>query len=172
MTDIHLPTFKTKRLTLRHITDDDFAFLRELDSDPEVMKRMGERRPRTEEETLKRMQKYYAQYEMFEIGLMIVEDSVTQEKLGRAGLFPKQTDEGLVWEVGYVIKPAAQGKGYATEVATYLVEWGLENLNTDFIASVIQSDNLDSIHVASKIGMNHWKDETIDGIEYTIYRTL
>lgn len=172
MTDIHLPTLKTKRLTLRHLTDDDFSFMRELDSNPEVVKYIKHGNPRTEEETTHYMQKMYANYEVFEIGMMIVEDSITHEKLGRAGLFPKNSDEGLIWEIGFAFKPTAWGKGYATEVATYLMNWGIENLETDFIVMVIQSANLDSIHVANKVGFNHWRDEFIDDIEYSIYRTL
>jgi RimJ/RimL family protein N-acetyltransferase len=171
MTDIHLPTFKTKRLTLRHLTDDDFSFMRELDTDPQVVKYMKHGNLRTEEETTRHMQKIFANYETFEMGMMIVEDSMTSEKLGRAGLFPKNTDFGLVWEIGFAFKPAAWGKGYATEVSTYLMNWGIENLASDFIVMVIQQANLNSIHVASKIGMNHWRDEDIDGIEYSVYRT-
>ena len=172
MTDIHLPTFKTKRLTLRHLTEADFSFMRELDTDPEVVKYMKHGKPRSEEETTKHMHKIFANYETFEMGMMIVEDSVTGEKLGRAGLSPKSTDEGLIWEIGFAFKPAAWGKGFATEVSTYLMNWGLENLATDFIVMVIQQANLNSIHVASKIGMNHWKDDVIDGFDYSIYRNL
>jgi ribosomal-protein-alanine N-acetyltransferase len=172
MTDIHLPTFKTKRLTLRHLTDDDFSFMREMDTNLEVIKYINHGDPKTEEETTRTMQKIFANYETFEMGMMIVEDSLSGEKLGRAGLFPKNTEFGLVWEIGFAFMPSAWGKGYATEVSTYLMNWGIENLVTDFIVMVIQQANLNSIHVAEKIGMNHWRDEQIDGVDYFIYRTL
>lgn len=172
MTDIHLPTLQTKRLTLRHLRDDDLSFMRELDTNPDVMKYIKHGALRTEEETKQYMQKIFANYEMFEMGMMIVEDSQTGEKLGRAGLFPKNSEFGLIWEIGFAFKPSAWGKGYATEVASDLMNWGLENLNTEFIVMVMQESNLDSIHVASKVGLNHWRDELIDGIPYTIYRTL
>lgn len=160
MTDIHLPTFKTKRLTLRHLTEDDFAFMRELD-------------PHTSEaETLKTMQRIFANYEVFEMGMMIVEDSLSHELLGKAGLIPRNSDDGLVWEIVFAFKASAQGKGFATEVATYLMNWGIENLETDYLVMFIPSDNLDAVHVANKVGLNHWRDESIDNIDYSIYRTL
>lgn len=170
--DNELPIFKTKRLTLRPLVDDDFAFLRELDTDPEVMKYVNQGKLKSEAETLQNMQRNYARYEMFGIGLYIVENSLTKEKLGRAGIFAKQEENELIWEIGFSFKKSAWGKGYATEAAEFLRDWGLENLNTDYLVCFIQEDNLDSIHVASKIGMNHWKDIDIDGIPHVIYRTL
>lgn len=170
--DHELPILKTKRLTLRPLVDSDFDFLRELDTDPEVMKYVNQGKKKTPEETLENMQRNYARYEMFGIGLYIVENRVTKESLGRAGLFAKQEEGELIWEIGFSFKKSAWGNGYATEAAEFLRDWGLENLNTDFLVCVMHENNLDSIHVASKIGMNHWKDVDLDGIPHVIYRTL
>ncbi len=172
MSDFHLPTFKTKRLTLRHYTEDDFSLQRELDSDPDVMKYVGLGKVRSEDESRKIMNRIFADYEVFDIGLYIVEDSLTKEKLGRAGLIPWSIEGEFYWEVGYTFKKSAWGKGHATEAATYLMNWGLENLNTDYLICLIHPENLDSIHVASKIGMNFWKEITFDGMERSVYRTL
>lgn len=170
--DHDLPILRTKRLILRPLTDDDLPFLREMDTDPEVMKYIGDGSIRTEEYTVNNLQKVYARYEMFGMGLYLVENALTKEKLGRAGLFAKQEDNELIWEIGYGFKKSAWGKGYATEAAEALRDWGLENLNTDYLICFIREDNLDSIHVASKLGMNHWKEEEVDGHNHVIYRTL
>lgn len=170
--DNELPILRSKRLILRPLTDEDFSFQRELDSDPEVIKYVGDGQIRPEERTLRTIQRAYASYEMFGIGLYIVEDARTREKLGRAGLFAKQVENDLIWEIGYGFKQSAWGKGYATEAATALRDWGLENLDTEFLVCFIREDHLDSIHVASKIGMNFWKEEVVDGINHVIYRTL
>lgn len=172
MTDIHLPTLKTKRLTLRHFTEDDFDFMRELDTNPEVVKYLGHGNVRTEEETRKNLYKIFADYEVFEMGLYLVEDSITKEKIGRAGLIPWTIDGEFFWEVGYSFKPSAWGKGFATEAANFLISWGQENLNTDFLISLIHPDNLDSIHVASKAGMNYWKEIELEDLSLSVYRTL
>jgi RimJ/RimL family protein N-acetyltransferase len=172
MTDFHLPTFRTKRLTLRHFREDDFAFMRELDSNPEVVKYLGHGKVRTEEETTRNMNKIFADYEVFGIGLYVVEDLITGEKLGRSGLIPWNIEDELYWEVGYTFKPSAWGKGYATEAATYLASWGQESLSEDFLVSLIHPQNLDSINVACKIGMNYWKEITIKDNPVSVYRTL
>ena len=172
LADFHLPIFKTKRLTLRHFTEEDFSFLRELDRNPEVVKYLGHGKIRTEEETRKNLQKAFADYEVFELGLYLVEDSLTKEKLGRAGLIPWTINGEFFREVGYTFKPSAWGKGYATEAATFLKDWGIENLPEDYLVSLIHPENLNSIHVASKIGMNHWKDIEFNGVPISVYRTL
>lgn len=172
MSDFHLPTFKTKRLTLRHMREDDFAFMRELDSDPLVTKYLGHGNVRTEEETTKNLNKIFADYEVFEIGLYLVEDALTGEKLGRAGLIPWNIEDEHYWEVGYTFKPSAWEKGYATEAATFLAQWGQENLVEDFLVSFIHPENLNSINVVSKIGMTYWKDIEIKGVTVSVYRTL
>lgn len=170
--DHELPIFKTKRLTLRPLIDEDLEFLRELDSDPEVMKYVNQGNIKTPQETLQNLQRNYARYEMFGIGLYLVEDTLTKEKLGRAGIFAKQVENELIWELGYSFKRSAWGKGYATEAAAFLRDWGLENLNTDYLVCIMHTENLDAIHVASKIGMNHFQDLELDGTPHVLYRTL
>lgn len=154
------------------MTDDDFSFMRELDSDPQVTKFLGDGKTKTEEESRARMNRIFASYEMFDIGLYIVEDSVTKEKLGRAGFIPWTIEGEFYWEIGYSFKPSAWGKGYATEAHAYFINWGLENLNTDYLVSFIHPENLDSIHVASKNGMNFFKEIQIGEITASVYRTL
>jgi RimJ/RimL family protein N-acetyltransferase len=172
MTDFHLPTFKTNRLTLRHFREDDYLFMRELDTDPLVIKYLGHGKVRSEEETLKNLHKIFADYEVFDISLYVVEDSTTGEKLGRAGLIPWNIEGEHYWEVGYTFKPSAWGKGFATEAAMFLTAWGEENLETEYLVSLINPQNLNSIHVASKVGMNYWKDILITDITTSVYRTL
>lgn len=172
MTDIHLPQFRTQRLSLRHLTDDDFSFMRELDTDPEVVKYLGHGKIRSEEETQGMFNRIYSSYEMFEVGAFIVEDAVTHEKLGRAGFIPWTLEGEFYWEIGYTFKPSAWGKGYATEVAQFLLNWGLENLNTEYLVCFIHPENINSLHVASKIGMNHWKEMMIGETSVFVYRSL
>ncbi len=79
MSDFHLPTFETSRLKLRHFTEDDFSFMRELDTDPSVVKYLGHGQVRSEEETKNNLNKLFADYEVFDISLYIVEDKVSGE---------------------------------------------------------------------------------------------
>ena len=40
-------------------------------------------------------------------------------------------------ELGYVLRPAARRKGYATEAASAFLSWGFENLPVPFITTMI-----------------------------------
>lgn len=58
-------------------------------------------------------------------------------------------------EVGlyYAVSPRYQGRGYATEVATTLVEYGFEHLRLKRIVAMTTHDNAASRRVMEKLGM-------------------
>ena len=164
------PIFKTERLILRQLTDQDYQLLRELDTDPLVVKFLGHGRVRSEQETLSNLQKIIRDYQKYGLGLYAVEDSETGEFLGRSGLIPWFIENTLMWEIGFTFKPAAWGNGFATESAKFLLEWGFENLEVSFLISLIHPENLKSIHVAKKIGMSYWRDIIIGKENLSAYR--
>lgn len=63
---------------------------------------------------------------------------------------PAKTEE---WEIGYILKKEAWGKGFATEIAARLIRFGFEELNLPEIFATIDEDNLNSVKVAEKAGM-------------------
>lgn len=152
------PIFETERLILRPFIEQDYQLMRELDTDPLVVKYLGHGEVRSENETLSNLQKMQRDYQKYGLGLYAVEDKVSGEFLGRSGLIPWEIESSLMWEIGYTFKVSAWGKGYATESAKFLLEWGFQNLDIPFLISLINSQNIASIHVAEKIGMTYWKD--------------
>lgn len=166
-----LPVLHSRRLKLRPICDDDFLFMRQLDSDPAVMKYIGNGKPKSEAQTRESMSKTYDRYLKRGIGLYIVEEAGTNLKIGRAGLFAKEEGSALVWEIGLALHPSYWRKGYGKEVATCLRDWAFENLDTKFVVFVVQLENLASIELARNLGMKHWKDVSIDGLTHAVFRT-
>lgn len=171
LSDQNLPVLYSKRLKLRPICDDDFLFMRQLDSNPAVMKYIGDGKPKSETQTRESISKNYDRYIKRGIGLYIVEDAVTNLKVGRAGLFAKEEGSDLVWEIGLALHPSYWRKGYGKEIAICLRDWALENLDTKFVVFVVQLENLPSIELARKLGMKHWKDVNIDGLTHAVFRT-
>lgn len=165
-----IPIFKTERLILRPLADQDYQLLRELDTDPLVVKYLGHGRVRSEQETLSNLQKIIRDYQKYGLGLYAVEDAVSGEFLGRSGLIPWQLENTLMWEIGFTFKPAAWGKGFASESAKFLLEWGFQNLEVSFLISLIHPENQKSIQVAEKIGMSYWKDILIGKDSLAAYR--
>lgn len=145
-----LPIFETKRLILRPFSADDYHSMRELDVDPLVVKFLGHGHVRDENETLSNLQKILNDYQNYGLGLYAVEDKNSGEFLGRSGLIPWIIENTLHWEIGYSFKRSAWNKGYATECATFLLNWGFDNLETEFLISLINAHNESSVHVAEK----------------------
>ena len=158
-----LPVFETERMRLRPFTKDDYHFMRLLDSDPKVVKYLGHGGVRTEEETRTNLDKILNDYSKHGLGLYLAEDKNSGELLGRTGIIPWKVDSQLMWEVGYSFKTNSWGRGYATEAAKFLVQWGLKNWN-DHLISLIHPENKSSIHVAEKAGMQFWKIMMIENL--------
>ncbi|MEO4052697.1 GNAT family protein [Solibacillus sp. CAU 1738] len=56
-------------------------------------------------------------------------------------------------EIGYIVNPTHWGKGYATEVAKLLIEFGFGTLNLHRIFATCDARNIGSSKVLEKIGM-------------------
>lgn len=169
MTSFNLPVFETQRLRLRPFKEDDFSFLRELDTDPEVVRYLGQGKVRSEEESRKNFSRLFDDYEKYGLGLYVVEDRQSGEKLGRSGLIPWTIDGQLYWEIGYTFKPSAWGKGYASECSQFLAKWAQEHTYLSFVVSFIHPENKNSIHVAEKYGARFWKEISLNGTKALVY---
>ena len=94
-----------------------------------------------------------AHFEERGIGFLAVIEKETNEFAGWAGLWVlKETSE---IEVGYGLRKASWGKGYATEAAERILQYGFEDLRLDKIVAVAYPENEASINVMKKLGMSH-----------------
>lgn len=78
--------------------------------------------------------------------------SIGNSFLGWAMLIPLDA-VGPDVEIGWRLRPAAWGHGYATEAAALLLRHGLATLRLPEIVSDIDPANLASVRVAEKIGL-------------------
>jgi RimJ/RimL family protein N-acetyltransferase len=149
---------KTDRLLIRPYTNDDLPFLESLVSDPRVVRYIGNGKPRTKEGA----QLFFNwnlthRKDNEQLGLQVLIDNETGEKIGHAGLVPQEIENAIEMEVGYWIAPAYWGKGYATEAALTFKDLAFEQLNLIRIIALIYPENLASRRVADKVGMRVWK---------------
>lgn len=165
-----LPILETRRLRLRPFRADDFDNLRLIDSNPVVMKYLGAGVPRSEDRTRDLLNKHLNDYEKLGFGLYAVEDKDTEEFMGRAGLIPWELEGSLEWEIGYTFLEPFWGKGYASEVAIFMRDWAKNNLDRDYVISLIHPENKASIRVTEKSGSYFWKEVTINGHHALTYR--
>lgn len=90
--------------------------------------------------------------------------------VGRTGLIRWDLDGEPVWEVGYTLATPFWGKGLATEAAMFWKKTGFRFLSVDYLVSLINSENKNSIHVAKKNGMTFWKKSSVKNFPVDVYR--
>ena len=78
------------------------------------------------------------------------EDSIVIGSMG----FKSTPDERGTIEIGYDIIPAYQGNGYATEMASAMVEWAFQQPGVQKVTAQCLKDNLASIRVLQKTGLH------------------
>jgi len=143
---------ETKRLRLREIEPADLESLYALDSDPQVMRYIGDGTPSTMEKLEKgipRVRAYYEKHPGF--GIWLTELKENGQFLGWSAL--KYLDQTEMIEVGYRLMKAAWNQGYATEAAQSLIEYGWQQHNLQRIVAVTHPDNHASQRVLQKCGL-------------------
>lgn len=85
-------------------------------------------------------------------GVWFVIEKETERIVGDIGFKGKPVNHTV--EIGYGIIPSEQGKGYATEAVTGIIDWALStNLVRKVIAECLE-DNIASIKVLEKLGFD------------------
>ena len=68
------------------------------------------------------------------------------------GLFVRIERDGRQGEIGYIVGPAARGRGVATRTVNLLTEWGFAELGLERIELWIDTSNAASEGVAARAG--------------------
>lgn len=156
----------TERLTLRPLSMDDLDIALEIFTDHQTTRFISG--PFSAEEVTKKMPSYVQRCGNGCIGMWCVLDKSTQEKLGIALLLPIPIEkDGIEWdrvegpnipdgdiEIGYVLKPSAWGKGFATETCKRLLNFAFEETPLTEVVATFDDLNLESRHVLQKSGLS------------------
>jgi RimJ/RimL family protein N-acetyltransferase len=150
----HSILLETPRLRLRRFVPADVDRLVELDSDPEVMRHITygvpTPRERYESEILPRWFALYASSPL--LGYWAAELRDGGGFIGWFHLRPDRIDAGEQ-ELGYRLRRAAWGQGYATEGGRALVAHGFERVAAGKISARTLRANLGSRRVMEKCGL-------------------
>jgi RimJ/RimL family protein N-acetyltransferase len=143
---------QTDRLTIRRFTAADEDNLVTLNSDPEVMRYIPGSHPGRAELRDEIIPFHLAAYGRHPgLGTWAAEDAATGEFLGWFHLRPRRGDGAA--ELGYRLRPAAWGRGYATEGSRALIDEGFTELGLDRIVAEVMPGNLGSRRVLEKCGL-------------------
>lgn len=142
---------ETKRLFLREMTMEDFSALYAVLADSDIMRHY----PYTFDESRVRgwILRNRQRYEKEGFGLWAVCLKETGEMIGDCGLTMQTINGQIKPEIGYHIAKAHQRRGYATEAAQAVRDWGFQNTAFDWLYSYMKADNFPSAAVAKANGM-------------------
>lgn len=146
---------ETKRLIIKspELKDVDKIYL--LDSDPEVMRYIGNGLPRSKEESRDWFKKSVKHFEKYGFSFGLVFEKNTGEFVGRAGInYDAYDDSQPDIEIGYRLLKKFWNRGYATELASALIEWGFLNLKIEKLCGFSKPDNKSSRRILEKVGMH------------------
>jgi RimJ/RimL family protein N-acetyltransferase len=159
--------FETPRLFLRQFTEADAALILELNSDPEIVKYVHEPVLKTEEEAKNILVNIILPQYKNNLGRWAMHIKGTQEFIGWCGLkYRPELDE---IDLGYRLMQKAWGKGLATEAARHTLEYGFKTLNLNLITGRAHIENIASIKVLEKIGMDFIGEGIVDNCPVRTY---
>jgi ribosomal-protein-alanine N-acetyltransferase len=158
---------KTERLILKSYETSDKSDFIALFTDAAVMRYVGDgvlTEKKAEAFWRKLFERLYPQN--FNIWAVTVKED--SEYVGHAGIYPRPTKKEE-WEFVYFLKQSAWGKGYATELARIIIEYGFEELNLPEVFTSVDDAHSASIAVMKKAGMKFKCYEFDDEGRYSIY---
>lgn len=160
---------ETERLELRLYTDRDKSDFIRLLTDPVVMRFVDKGPLSTEQAKVlwrKLMDEFYPNG-VDTIWAVFAKDD--GRFVGNASLRPRP-ERQKDWEIGYYLIPDEWGKGFATEIASRLVEFGSTTAGLKEVYATVDKANVGSIRVLEKSGLRFFRKEYDEQGVYFVYR--
>lgn len=144
---------ESKRLFFRALTQDDVNPWLDFFNGNDRLHYLGIDRQKSDVVLAQEwIDKQLGRYKNEGLGLLAVIEKESEQLIGMGGLIPREIEGKTYLEVAYSLKPHAWGKGYGTEIAKHMKQFGRDNNLSKYFISVIHVDNKESIHVAKKNG--------------------
>ena len=146
---------KTERLGLRNWNEELITQMIEVSADPEVMKYFPA--TATPEQTITFFNKMKKLCEDKSYCYFAAEILETKEFIGFIGLCYQEYKAEFTpcTDIGWRLKTSAWNMGYATEGARACMDYAFKELNLEKVYAVASANNLSSINVMKKIGMEY-----------------
>lgn len=161
-----IPAVDTERLTLRGHRLEDFDESFAMWGNPEVTRYIGGK-PSTREECWSRLLRYVGHWDVMGFGYWVVREKATGRFVGEVGLadFRRVMEPSIEGskEAGWVLVPAAQGKGYATEAVRAMLAWAEQRFGPERVVCIIDPANEPSLQVAHRCGFREFARGTYKG---------
>ena len=146
----------TDRLLINKITIDDAGFILELMNDKDWIKNIGDKGVRTIEDAQAYIEnRFLTTYHESNCGFYSLNLKNNHQFIGIAGLVDREGIDHI--DIGYGILPQFRGNGYAFEATKAIYDYGYQELKLEKIVAIVNPDNLPSIKLLSKLGLEFEK---------------
>ena len=163
---IMMNLLETERLIIKIPTSSDVESWFALHAESDV-------KQFTKDKVQKMLEKDILHHQKYGFGMWSVYEKKHNEFVGRAGLFYFiENDIESDIELGYVLHKAHWGKGYATEIAAAIINWGFEHLRVNRLVAITRPDNKSSQRVLTKIGMRHTGNILVENSEFLFHEIV
>ena len=147
---------ETERTILRRFEISDYQAVFEFGSHPEIGKYTGDELLQTTAEAKDIITNVYqSDYKKYAYGRLATVDKANNKVIGFAGL--KYLPEFDATDIGFRFFPEYWNKGIATEVSLALVKYGFQVLKLNRIIGIADPQNIGSIRVLQKAGLQFEK---------------
>ena len=159
---------ETDRLFLREYVEDDAEAFFRLNSDPEVLRFVPDKRLLNVEQARQILVDHpIADYRKYGFGRGACILKSTGEQIGFAGL--KYLEELGEVDVAFRLMPNHWGQGLATEAAIASVRFGFADLGLKRIIGLVMPENIASVRVLEKTGLRYAEPVTFWGHQFSKY---
>ncbi len=156
------PVLDTPRLSLRHLSPDDSAFLVELMNEAPYIDNIGDRGVRTVADAGRYIEeKYTASYVRHGFGLYLVELTEGTTPVGICGLVKRESLEHP--DLGFAYLSRFWSRGYATEAARATLRYARESLLLPHVYGLVAPKNARSIRLLEQVGMRYVRTLKLPG---------
>ena len=172
------PNLESERLVLRRLKDSDAPEVFKIRSNPERMKYIPRPILQNEEEALAMIQMMNSKIDEnsdINWGVCLKNSDII---IGFMGFYRVQP-ESYRTEIGYMVLPEYDGKGYVSEAVTTMLKYAFNTVGFHSIEAVIDPNNFASARVLEKNGFRKeahfienffWNGEFIDSVHYGLLK--
>ncbi len=162
-----IPTFETNRLIFRPFNENDLPNYAEMCNDPTFMRFLADGKPLSRAETWRNIAFILGHWHLRGYGIWAIEEKSSHQLIGRTGLLNPEGWPDI--EVCWALSPKHWGKGFATEAAKKVINWGFDNLPVEHLISLIHPENKPSASVSMRIGQEYKKQISLNNKTVNVY---
>jgi ribosomal-protein-alanine N-acetyltransferase len=156
----------TDRLVLRPLVSQDVDDLARLYAQPILMQYITGH-SLSYEQVRDGLRQHIMKHEQYGFGFCAVILKANGAFIGRGGLKPGESPNGITGELSWLLSTAYWGRGLATELGQVSIEYGVMNLRLARIFATAYRANQASVRVMEKLGMRLVRADD-DEVEYEV----